>query len=172
MTATAQVKTFSPTGTRMSDPTPLSVIGVTTLTPFYTDSIKANNLTLGKYYQFRIDLAITTPLVNIGTLTLTLKYGTGTLIVTNASVLVGSLTSAPVIITGTIVGRGTNSQYVTMNISQPQGNAINLTSGTSLMQGTMAVDATVSQLVTVTAQLGGTVGGTTITRNWALKQDF
>jgi len=170
--ANSQIRTFSPTGTRMSDPAPVTINGTATLTTLFTDSISGNNLTIGKYYTFRIDLALTTPLINIGTLTLTLKYGTGTLVVASSSALVGSLTNSPVIITGTIVSRGTNSQYVTMNVSQPQGNAISLTPSNSAMQGTMSVDATTTQTVLVTAQLGGTTSGTIITRNWAIKYDF
>jgi len=168
----AQVRTFSPTGTRMSDPNPISVIGSTALTTLYTDSISANNLSLGKYYSFRIDLAATTPLVNVGTITITLKYGTGTLVVANGAVLVGSLNNAPIIITGTIVSRGLNSQYVTMNISQPNGTVINLPLSSSAMRGIMSVDASVTQNVTVTLQLGGTVTGTTITRDFAVRYDF
>lgn len=169
--AVSQVKTSSPTGKRLSDPNQI-VLSSTTETTLIADSIQANNLVLGKYYPFRIELAITTGLLNASTLTIKIKYGSGTVTVMNGITLSSSLTDAPITISGYIVARGTNAQFVPVVVSQSGASALSLTPTNSSVRGTMAVDATVKQAFSITATLGGVIGSTILKKDWGIIFDF
>jgi hypothetical protein len=169
----AQIMTFSPTGTRISASPGVSIAGIATETVLFTDNIKSGSLVEGKYYGFRIDLAITTPLVNLSALTFKIKYGTQTFTMMAGTPLIANLTLSPVTIQGYLVSRGPNNQFITGTIVQPSGSVINLSFTNSSMRGTMTIDSTVDQDFLITAQITGAgVGSTSVIVDWVLRTDF
>lgn len=166
-------KTFTPVGTRISDSPSVNVIGITTETTLFTDTIPANTLVGGKFYPFRIDLSLTTPAINLSTITFKVKYGSQTYTAITAAAMVGALTNAPITIQGYLVGRTNSSQFITTTVSQPAGNAVTLNFTNSNMRGTLSVDANTSQTFAVTVQLGGIgAGATTLNTDWILRSDY
>lgn len=170
----AQVKTFSPSGTRISTTPSVTITNSTTETTLFSDIIQANSLVPGKYYPFRIDLALTTPLVNLANVTIRVKYGSQTLTVINGAGLTIGMTSAvPVTITGYIVSRGMNSQFIPIVVSQGMGSAIVLSNTNTIARGTMTVDSSVDQNFSITAQFGGVGANASILSvDWVLRSDF
>lgn len=171
---TAQIKTFSPTGTRISSTPSVSIVNSTVETTLFADLIEANSLVPGKYYQFRIDLAISTPLVNLANLTIKVKYGSQTIAIINGAALsIGATTAVPVTITGVLVSRGMNSQFLPVTVSQGMGSILTLGSTNSVARGLMTVDASVDQTFSVTAQFSGTGGNAcSLITDWVLRYDY
>jgi hypothetical protein len=170
----AQIKTFSPSGTRISYTPSVSIVNSTVETTLFSDVIAANSLVPGKYYPFRVDVAVNTPLVNLATLTFRVKYGGQTIAVINGAGLTIGLTQAtPITIIGNLVSRGTSSQFLPITVNQAMGNAISLTTGNTSARGLFTVDSSVDQTFTITAQFGG-VGGNacTLVADWVLRSDY
>lgn len=170
----SQVRTFSPAGTRISTTPSITLTNSTAETTLFSDVIEANSLVPGKYYPFRIDLALTTPLINLSNLTIRVKYGSGTVAVINGAGLTIGMTSAvPVTVSGYLVSRGMNSQFLPIVVSQGMGTAITLNNTNSIARGTMAVDASSDQNFSITAQFSG-VGATAsiLSVDWILRSDY
>lgn len=170
----AQVKTFSPSGSRVSFTPSVTINNSTVETTLFSETIPANSLVQGKYYPFRIDVAITTPLVNLATLTFRIKYGGQTVAVINgAGLTIGLTQSSPVTISGFLVSRGMNSQFLPITVNQSMGNVISLTTSNATARSTMTVDASVNQTFSITAQFGGIGGGNcTLVTDWVLRGDY
>lgn len=173
LTAISQVKTVSPTGTRVSFTPGVSMSGIATETTLFSDVIRANNLLTGKYYPFRIDISITTPAINLASLTFRVKFGGQVVTIMSNTALVGGLTTAPITISGYLVARTDNTQFIPVTVTQPAGNAVALTFSNSNFRGTTTVDATQDQTFSVTAQLGGAgLGATSLFVDWVFRGDF
>lgn len=172
--ASSQVRTFTPTGQRTSVTPVVTITNSTTETTLFTSTIPANTLVPGKFYGFRIDVAVSTPLVNLATLTIKVKYGSQTLSVINgAGLTIGSTSLAPISITGQLVSRSMSSQYAPIMVNQSMGNVISLTTSNALARGLMTVDASQAQTFSVTAQFGGLGGATCqLVVDWVLISDF
>lgn len=171
---TAQIKTFSPTGTRISYTPAVNIINSTVETTLFSDVIEANSLVPGKYYQFRLDLALSTPALNLANITIRVKYGSQTVAIVNGAALsIGATTAVPVTITGVLVSRGINSQFLPVTVSQGMGSILTLGSTNSVARGLMTVDASVDQNFSVTAQFSG-VGGNacSLITDWVLRYDY
>lgn len=165
--------TFSPTGARISASPGASIAGIATETTLFSDNIKSNSLVEGKYYGFRIDLAITTPALNLSNFTFRIKYGTQVFTLAAAVPLLSSLTLSPITIQGYIVSRGPANQFITATIAQSSGSVLNLSFTNSAMRGTMTVDSTLDQDFSITGQIGGTgFGSTIVVIDWVLRPDF
>ena len=170
----AQTKTFSPTGTRISFTPSASIVNSTTETTLFSDVITGNSLVQGKYYSFRVDVAITTPLVNLATLTIKVKYGGQTVAVINgAGLTIGLSQATPLTLTGVLVSRGTNNQFLPIMVNQAMGNAISLTTSNTVARGLLTVNSAIDQSFSITAQFGG-VGGAncSLVTDWVLRGDY
>lgn len=173
LTASSQIKTVSPTGTRISFTPGVSMSGIGSETILFSDVIRANNLLVGKYYPFRIDLSITTPAVNLASLTFRIKYGGQVMTIMNNSTLVGGLTLAPITISGYLVARTNGTQFIPVTVTQPAGSAVSVSFSNSNFRGNMTVDATLDQTFSVTAQVGGVgLGATSIFVDWVYRGEF
>lgn len=170
----AQIKTFSPSGSRISTTPAASITNSTVETTLYSEVIPANSLVAGKYFTFRLDAAITTPLINLANLTIRIKYGGQTVAVVNgAGLTIGLQTLSPVTIMGSLVARTNNTQFLPVTVNQPMGSVIALTTGTGNARGLMTVDATQAQTFSITAQFGGLGGGNcSLVTDWFLRSDF
>lgn len=169
-----QFRTFTPTGTRTSLTPAVTITNSTVETTLYSEVIPANTLVQGKYYQFRIDIAVSTPVVNIANLTIRVKYGSQTVSIINGAALgIGMSNLTPITISGYLVSRGLNNQFVPITVSQSMGNTISLTTSNANARGLMTVNAAQDQTFAVTAQFGGVGGGNcTLVADWFLKNDF
>lgn len=170
----SQTRSLTSVGKTRSQAPGITLTNLTTETVIMSDTVKANTMSTYKEVAFRVDCAVTSLLVTPN-VTVRIRFGSNVItLVSNAGITI-SQTNSPFVIEGTITNKGaTNSQLVSAQITQNNSTlGLSLSSPINIVRGTMSVNTTVDNLLSVTVQFGSAVTGTSIVVDkWWIKSDL
>lgn len=169
-----QVRSLTSVGKTRSQSPGITLTNLTTESVILSDTIKANTMSTYKEVAFRVDCALTSLLVTPN-VTVRIRFGNQVItLLSNAGITI-SQNNSPFVIEGTITNKGaTNSQLVSAQVTQNNATlGLSLSSPINIVRGTMAVDTTIDNLLTVTVQFGSAITGTSIVVDkWWIKSDL
>lgn len=143
-----------------------SAITTGTNISLFSTTIASRSMGTNKVARFEIALHFTTPALSTTTLTLTLKFGTASITLSNGILIASSLTAKPIIITGRIANlNSTNGQYIWVKVDNSSAgiNILStLGSGSVVSDTTWAIDTTIDQTLQLLSTLGSITTGTSI----------
>ena len=129
-----------------------------------SQTIKGGALGEKRSIKFLMICQVTTPAIALPSLTIRIKYGSGSLVIASALSLQVLLTNSPFKVVGEMSNSGaSNAQTVWGQITQSGTVPIGGVSGNSMVTADWAIDSTVDQTFQITAQFGGLSLGTTLT---------
>lgn len=153
-------KTFSATANYTVGGSLATLTNSAAATNLFTQTIPGGLLGTAKHVHVTLVCQLSSTIINPA-LTLTLKYGTSTLVVANTAGINASLSSVPFILNADIYAvNSTSSQVATATISNSTSGALGLNMYQAV--GTWAIDSTVDQTLAITAQFNSALTGTTL----------
>ena len=156
-------------GFTVTDSAAIAVNNVTTETSLFNQTISASKMGSSKTLTFSAFCMLTTPALSLPALTVRLKFGSSTLLITSGLSLAASMVNEPFMIRGQIINKSSSSQIVWARIEQG-ANSIPLLLGiSSAFKGAKwTEDTTVDKTFSLTAQFSLLSSGTTLSAEHVL----
>lgn len=137
------------------------------------DTVLANTIAKNQNFHFKAICRITTTGINISTLTINIKVGSNTVVLTSGLNIALAQTNKPFVIEGYIVNQGNGNAYVYAYISQDGTTPINTVVSYYDKDAVFAINFASNQTFQITSTVAGLgLGNTTLTVMWTKRDNL